>query len=163
LEVIMNRMKYPIAGLIALMCQPVFAQEQEPIIYPAKGQSDAQQQKDKGECGTWATQNTGVDPLAIAQAQTSQSEASAPRGERVKGAARGAAAGAAIGAIAGDAGKGAGVGAATGTVAAGSRQRRKGRAGDAAAAQDKQNAKDALATYARAYHACLEGRGYTVK
>jgi hypothetical protein len=157
----MHRWKHAIAGLIVLSCQLALAAE--PIIYPAKGQSEDQQQKDKGECGAWATKNTGVDPLAIAQSQTAQPEAAAPRGERVRGAARGAVAGAAIGAVAGDAGKGAGVGAATGTVVAGSRQRRQGRAEDAAAAQAQQTAEESLATYVRAYHACLEGRGYTVK
>ena len=157
----MHGLKSGIAVLIVLTCQPVFAQET--IIYPAKGQSAEQQQKDKGECGVWATKTTGVDPLTIAQEQTSQPESAAPRGQRVRGAARGAVAGAAIGAVAGDAGKGAGVGAATGTVVAGSRPRRQGRAEDAAAAQAQEDAKASLATYTRAYHACLEGRGYTVK
>ena len=157
----MKRLKYWIAGLTALTCQPVFAQE--PIVYPAKGQTDEQLQKDKGECGAWATKNTGVDPLAIAQSQTAQPQSTERRGERARGAARGAVAGVAIGAVAGDAGKGAAAGAATGTVVAGSRQRRQGRAEDAAAGQAQQDAQAALATYTRAYHACLEGRGYTVK
>ena len=38
------------------------------IIYPAKGQSQAKQDKDEAECQTWAKNNTGVDPLALAHA-----------------------------------------------------------------------------------------------
>ena len=41
------------------------------IIYPAKGQSQAQQNKDEGECQTWAKNNTGIDPLVLAK-QASQ-------------------------------------------------------------------------------------------
>jgi hypothetical protein len=143
------------------------------IIYPAKGQSAEQQTKDQTECQGWAKQNTGIDPVALAN-QASQPVGAAPQqqvgGERVRGAARGAAGGAAIGAIAGDAGKGAAVGAAAGTMAGGARQRKKQSENTAAQQQANanQNAANAdvqakLATYNKAYAACLEGRGYTVK
>ena len=81
-------------------------------------------------------------------------------GERVRGAARGAAAGAVVGGIAGDAGTGAGAGAAAGVVAGGARARQNQRAQNAQAQQQQQ---DTLATYYKAYGACMEGRGYTVK
>ena len=139
------------------------AHAQSQIIYPAKGQAADQQQKDEGECSAWAKQNTGVDPVAVAQAGAAAPAPSGPQGERVRGAARGALAGAAVGAIAGDAGKGAAIGAAGGTVAGGSRQRREARAAESQAAQTQQQSQQALATYNRAYAACLEGRGYTVK
>ena len=143
------------------------------IIYPAKGQSQQQQTKDQSECQGWAKQNTGIDPVALAN-QASQPVAAAPQqqvgGERVRGAARGAAGGAVIGAIAGDAGKGAAAGAAAGTMVGGARQRAKQDQNAAAQQQAtaNQNAKNAdvqskLATYNKAYSACLEGRGYTVK
>lgn len=35
-----------------------------PIIYPAKGQTQQQQQADQGECHGWAVQNTGIDPAS---------------------------------------------------------------------------------------------------
>jgi len=150
------------------------------VIYPAKGQSATQQSKDETECQGWAKQNTGIDPLALANAasQPAAAPAAAPTqpvgGERARGAVRGAAAGAAIGAVAGDAGKGAAAGAVAGTAVGGARQRGKQRenaANQQAAqqqAQNNQNAQNAdtqakLATYNKAYSACLEGRGYTVK
>ena len=147
--------------LVAGSTLPAYAQQ--PIIYPAKGQTAQQQQKDEGECGAWAKQTTGVDPMAVAQAQANQPAPSGRQGERVKGAARGALAGAAVGAIAGDAGKGAAIGAAGGTVAGGARQRGRAEAEQAQSQQAQQQAQQSLATYNRAYGACLEGRGYTIK
>ena len=38
------------------------ADAQELYIYPSKGQSQAQQDKDRYECHTWAVQQTGFDP-----------------------------------------------------------------------------------------------------
>src|SRR5579864_2435719 len=81
-------------------------------------------------------------------------------GERVRGAARGAAGGAAIGAIAGDAGKGAAIGAVGGTMVGGSRARQNQRA---AAANQQAQSQGAIDTFNRAYAACMEGRGYTIK
>jgi len=40
-----------------------------PIVYPAKNQTPQQQQKDEGECATWAKQTTGIDPAVVAAAQ----------------------------------------------------------------------------------------------
>lgn len=136
-----------------------FAALAAPIVYPSKGQSAQQQQGDQGECHSWAVQNTGVDPAQVAT-QPTQQAASQPGGERLRGAARGAVGGAAIGAIAGDTGKGAGVGAVVGTMAGG----RRARQNEAAAQQQAQaQKKGQIDTYYRAYAACLEGRGYTVK
>jgi hypothetical protein len=138
-------------------------QAQQPIIYPAKGQTPDQQNKDQGECAAWAKQTTGVDPLAVAQQGASAPTASGPQGERAKGAVGGAAAGAVIGAIAGDTGKGAAIGAATGVIAGGARQRRTAQAQGQQQQAQQQQSQAALSTYTRAYSACLEGRGYTIK
>ena len=84
------------------------AQNGDMFIYPSKGQSQAQQDKDRYECHTWAVQQTGFDPSApqAANAQTSQQyQPSKPH--VLQGAGRGAAMGAVGGAIAGNAGKGA--------------------------------------------------------
>ena len=130
-----------------------------PVIYPAKGQSAQQQQSDQGECHSWAVQNTGVDPAQVASAPPPQ-VSTQPDGERVRGAARRAVGGAAIGAIAGDPGKGAGIGAVVGVMRGGQRSRQN----QAAAQQNAQSQQNAqINTYYRAYSACLEGRGYTVK
>lgn len=130
-----------------------------PIVYPAKGQAPQQQQRDQGECHTWSVQNTGIDPAQVASTPPPPTQ-SGPDGERARGAVRGAVGGAAIGAIAGDTGKGAGVGAVVGTMAGG-RRSRQNQAHAQSQGQAQQQAK--IDTYYRAYAACLEGRGYTVK
>ena len=148
-----------IAVLAALVSAPAIAQQ---VIYPAKGQSAAQQQKDEAECYTWAKGQTGYDP-AQANPYASAPPQQEIGGERVRGAARGAAGGAVIGAIAGDAGKGAAIGAVGGTMAGGARQRRKQDENNQAAAQYQQAAGQQQQNFQRAYGACFEGRGYTVR
>ncbi|MBM4266224.1 MAG: hypothetical protein FJ144_06390 [Deltaproteobacteria bacterium] len=133
----------------------------QPIVYPSKGQSAQQQSKDEGECYGWAKGQTGVDPVALAGAPAATP--AQQRGQRVRGAARGAAAGSVGGAIAGDAGTGAASGAAVGAMAGGMRKRREQREAKAQAGQAQQQNQAALEKYNRAYAACLEGRGYTVK
>jgi len=117
-----------------------------PFVYPQKGQSQAQQDQDGGACERWAQSQTGITPGAP--------QPSGPNPRRtVGGAARGAGMGAAVGAIAGDAGKGAAAGAVVGGVAG----RRRGMQEREAAAAQTQD------TYFRAFAACMEGRGYTVR
>ena len=119
------------------------------FVYPQKGQSSEQQNKDSYECYGWAKAQSGVDPGAPPPpAQVGQHSRGA-----VGGAARGAAVGAAVGAIAGDAGKGAAAGAVVGGV--------RGRRGSMAAQQAQQ--KETRSGYDRAFAACMEGRGYTVR
>lgn len=149
-----------------------------PIVYPAKNQTPEQQKKDEGECNAWAKQNTGIDPVVLASTPATAPAAapppppSGPNGSRVRGAARGAAAGAVIGEVANDdSSQGAATGAAVGAVAAGSRQRRQNAAAQDQAVQQQQAAQQQaeadkqqkMETYNRAYAACLEGRGYTLK
>ena len=161
---------------------------QAPIVYPSKGQTAEQQQKDTGECAAWAKQTTGIDPVVLASTPAvaatpppapAQAQPTGPQGQRVRGAARGAAAGAIAGEIVNDdASEGAAAGAAVGAVAGGSRARRERRqqeqqsaqqqqdvAAQQKAAQDQAEAKkqEQLATYNRANAACLEGRGYVLK
>ena len=136
---------------------------QELIVYPSKGQSVEKMEKDKAACQAWAKKETGVDPLALAEQSAAQPAPTGPQGERVRGAARGALTGAAIGAIAGDAGKGAAIGATAGTVAGGARQRGKASAQQQAQQQKQAASKESLEKFKRAYSACLEGKGYTVK
>lgn len=111
--------------------------------YPAKGQSAELQAKDTNECQAWAKQQTGYDPATET--------------------AKGAGVGAVIGAVTGAA-VGAGVGAATGTgagrgAAAGAVL---GGVGGAVGGGAYQYSKTKEG-YDRAYAACMEGRGYTVK
>jgi hypothetical protein len=134
--------------------------QSKPIAYPAKGQSAQQQQRDDGECYSWAKNSTGIDPAMASAAPPPATGPAVGGGERVGGAARGAAGGAMIGAIAGDAGKGAAIGAVTGTMVGGHRARQNRRAQEANAQAQSQGAID---TYYRAYGACMEGRGYTLR
>ncbi|MCC7215126.1 MAG: hypothetical protein IT517_00040 [Burkholderiales bacterium] len=146
------------AAAVAATAPPVLAQK--PIAYPAKGQSAQQKQKDDAACMAWAQQNTGIDPAAASQPAPQQTGPATGGGERLRGAARGAVGGAVIGGIAGDAGTGAGVGAAAGTMAGGARARQNQAAQNQQAQQQQQQA---LNTFHRAWGACMEGRGYTIK
>jgi len=128
--------------------------------YPAKGQTPDQQNRDEGECYAWAKQQTGINPMAPASAPAQQSGTSSGGGERVRGAARGAATGAAVGAIAGDAGKGAATGAVVGTMAGGHQKRKNRREAEQQAQQQQASS---VQSFNKAFGACMEGRGYSVK
>lgn len=134
-----------ISALLMLFISTVFAAQ--PYIYPSKGQSDEQMEKDKYQCYSWAKKQSGFDPM--------QQQAAPEGGSVVGGAARGAAGGAIIGAIAGDAGKGAAIGAGAGAVGRGMSNRRQERT-------HQEQAAHADSEYNRAYGACLRGRGYSV-
>jgi len=136
-----------VPAVVGMLSGPALAQG---YVYPAKGQSPQQQQKDQADCQGWAMQQSGVNPGAMAPPP------SGPTGQVARTAARGAAVGAVGGAIGGDAGKGAAIGAATGALVGGMRRADQRRAAEQAQSQ-------ASAEYGRAYTACLEGRGYTVK
>jgi hypothetical protein len=132
-------------------------------VFPAQNQSPAQLEKDQTDCYSWAIKESGVDPLNPPQVQAAQ-VSSGPDGGAVVGSAKGAAAGAAIGAIAGDAGKGAAIGAVGGAL----RGRRSSKMHKAQQQEsNNQAAAQAEATldnnFKKAYSACLEGKGYTVK
>ena len=140
---------------------------QDMFVFPAKGQSDEQMERDKFECYQWARKQTGFDPMKTPQASAPPPQTSSSRARPLRGAARGAAVGAAGGAIAGDAGKGAAIGAASGALIGGMRRRDQSRQQQQAEQQwAEQQAADysqQRSAYNRAYGACLEGKGYTVK
>ena len=154
--------------------------------YPGKGQSHDQQLIDESDCYNSAQQQTGVNadtpapqPPSSADVQAAQAQAAdaAPqqKGGRAKGAARGAVGGAVIGGIAGDAGTGAAVGAGVGTVRGGRQQRKanaaaKDQASAQAGSQVQQQYQSQKAAYdqqmntlKRAFSACMDARGYSVK
>lgn len=137
---------------------------QQPIVYPAKGQSAQQQARDTAECQAWATQTTGVDPVALA---TQMSNQAPPPGPQPGAGARGAAGGAAVGAIAGSfggrAGEGAAAGAVVGLAAAHSRQRQQQQAQAQQQQSNQAQASNMMATFNRAYAACMSGRGYSIQ
>jgi hypothetical protein len=135
--------------LVTVFALAGMASAQQVFVYPQKGQSQRQQDIDTAECTRWAKQQSGIDPNAPKQPDQVGTHARGAAG----GAAKGAAVGAAVGAIGGDAGKGAAAGAVVGGV--GGRRRSK---------QAKQAAEaETTNTYQRAFAACMDGRGYSVK
>ena len=140
----------PALVAVALAAFAIGAAAQKPAVYPAKKQTAEQQKKDDGECRAWAKKDTGIDPVAASQPAPQKTGPAVGGGERLKGAAGGAI----VGGIAGDAG------AAVGTVVGGAKARQNQKAENQQAQQQQQQA---LNTYYKAYAACMEGRGYTVK
>jgi hypothetical protein len=140
---------------------------QEHMIYPAKGQSQDQMEKDKFECYSWGKQQSGFDPMAPPTATEPPPQQQAKKGGAGRGAARGAAVGYAGGKIVSGSGStGAKAGAATGALVGGMRrrdqQRQQQQAQQQYAQQQTAQYTQARDSYNRAYRACLEGRGYTV-
>ena len=136
------------------------AQNGGPYIYPSKGQTPEQQNKDRYECSQWAISQSGYDPSK--PPQTTSPNTQQPQGHALRGAGRGAAAGAIGGAIAGDAGTGAAAGAAIGGAAGGIRRRRAKKQAQQQQAEAQAAAAGGQDAYNRAFAACLQGRGYTV-
>lgn len=160
----------PVLGLVLVTSAPLLAQSSSGdfMIYPAKGQSAEQQKKDEFECYSWAKDQSGFDPMATYQATTAPPEQQRTKASAGRGALGGAAAGAVIGGVAsGDAGKGAAIGAASGALFGGARRSKKGQQQAAEqeqwAQQEAQIWAQQKSNYNRAFSACLEGRGYTVK
>lgn len=152
--------------LSGLACLPSAAQHTSSLfglyVYPNKGQSESQQANDESICYKSAAAKTGVDPANLPPAPAPQP--TQHQGGAVKGAARGAAAGALIGAIAGNAGHGAAIGATAGGIGGYAGQRRLNEAEQhyaKAAAQQQQS--QTMNTFRRAYSACVESKGYTVR
>lgn len=132
-------------------------------VFPSNDQDAETQQADETVCYAWAKEQTGYDPMNPPKVEAAPVDKS-PDGAAVKGAAVGAAGGAAIGAIAGDAGDGAAIGAIVGGI----RGRRAKKGADAAQQQANQQAAAnhsaaLLNDYKKAFSACMEGKGYTVK
>src|SRR5262245_6504776 len=135
-------------------------------IYPSRGQSPQQEQFDKGQCYTWAVQQSGFDPANPQVASAPPPMPGAPQGGMFRGAAGGAAMGAVGGAIGGDAGKGAAIGAAVGGLFGMMRRARwaeeQQQQQNNYMAQQQNSMAQGRSNYNRAYSVCMNGRGYTV-
>ena len=145
---------------------------QEPIIYPAQGQSQDQLEKDKFECYTWAKGETGFDPMQMPTASSPppSQEKKSVGGSALKSGAVGGVGGAVIGGIAGGkkkAKKGALIGGLAGGALGGARSSSQNKQAEQDRKQwEQQQANQYMQQrndYNRAYSACLGGRGYTVK
>ena len=146
------------AGILMLMTVGTAAAQQM-YVYPAKGQSAEQQQRDTYECSRWATEQTGFDPtLPPPIPQVS----SPPPPGLFGGALGGGAIGAIGGAIGGNAGKGAAIGALVGGLFGGIRRNRWAQEQEYNADQQTSAYYAQRSSYLRADSACLTGRGYSV-
>ncbi len=144
------------------------AQAQQTFVYPAQGQSQAQQNQDHGSCYVWAVQQSGFDPAnpqVAGGAPPPQPEAQ--QGGVGRGALRGGVVGLGVGAIAGDAGKGAAIGALGGGLIGGMRRNDQRRRQEQQQQNYQQQQQAALnrgsSNYHRAFSVCMQGRGYTVQ
>jgi hypothetical protein len=139
----------------------------QPFIYPNQGQSPQQEQFDKGQCYSWAVQQSGFDPSNPQIPTAPPPMMPSPQGGMFRGAAGGAALGAVGGAIGGDAGEGAaigaGVGALFGTLRRARERREEEQTMQAYASQQQSAMSQGRNNYERAFRACMMGRGYTVQ
>ena len=140
---------------------------QDLFVFPNRGQSNEQMQRDRMECHAWARQQTGFDPFqASSGAPMPQTSGGSTLGGMAGGGAVGAAGGAVIGGIAGNFGRGAAIGAASGALLGGMARSSQNRSdADATRQWAQQEAATQAAArdrFSRAYRTCLEGKGYTV-
>jgi hypothetical protein len=152
-----------LGGLVLAVTSLAAAQ---PYVYPARGQSPQQQEFDRGQCYSWAVQQTGFDPANPQVASGPAPMPGAPQGGMFRGAAGGAAMGAVGGAIGGDAGKGAAIGAAVGGLFGMMRRARwaeeEQQQQQSYVAQQQYAVSQGRSRYNQAFGACMTGRGYTV-
>lgn len=131
------------------------------VIYPAKGQSAQQQDRDRYECYEWARGQSGFDPAQPTQ-PASISPASASRTPAAM--AGGAIGGAAIAELThNDPGHGAAAGALGAAMIGRVREQQMAQARQQQAAQQQSARSQQRAIYDRAFGACMEARGYTVR
>ena len=139
---------------------------QDPIIFPAEGQSQEQLEKDKFSCYQWAKNETGFDPMQTPTASAPPPQEQAGQGKALKGAAVGAGAGALI-KRSGSRSKGAATGALVGGVLGGAAQSQQNRQDQKARQEWEEQQANEYAqkrnAYNRAFSACMESKGYTVK
>lgn len=135
------------------------------FVFPNDGQDQDQQDLDTLQCQRWARENTGFDPSQRPTASSAPppDESSSVGGGAARGAVLGAAAGAIIGGSSSDVGRGA----AAGGLLGGARSNRRNRENDQRQQQWEQQQMAEYnrnrSNWNRAFAACMEGRGYTVR
>jgi hypothetical protein len=158
----MKMCRSSIFGALLMLLTGAAWSQGELVVYPKEGQSKEQQDKDNFECYGWAKGESGFDPMAPPTATAPPPQQQAPKG----GVGRGALRGAAVGGIV-DGSDGAKTGAAAGAVIGGARRSDQRRQQAAQQQQwEQQQAQQYQAgrsSYNRAYAACMEGRGYSVR
>jgi hypothetical protein len=151
-----------------------FAGDMGTYAFPQKGQTPEQQKTDETSCAQWATDQTGLNPAVLQyqqqEAQAAQQKASVeannPRTGRRVG--RAAVTGAALGSMNKSMDDGAGKGAAMGATLAVAKRRGEKVEDQAQAPLKEANAKSQKVQgdtqeYVKAYCACMEGKGYSIR
>lgn len=170
-------MKNKIYFLMIVMTVGSFVQAyavQEPIIFPKEGQSNEQKMQDKQSCLSWAKDESGVDISYVKAKLDMTNEQMANQAAVQSGVVgsgkliRGAAVGAAMGGLDEAIDSEAGAGAAKGAVLAASRGRQaQKKAQQDQAIQNEYAKKEQLEAeyqkFQRAFSACMEAKGYSVK
>jgi hypothetical protein len=152
----------------------VYAGGMGTYAFPQKGQTPDQQNQDESGCAQWAADQTGINPAVLeyrqqeaqADLQKASAEASKPQLGRKLG--RAALTGAALGEMDQHMDSGAGKGAAMGaTLAAskmlGQKQEQKKQAPLNEANAQAGQVQAETEQYVRAYSACMEGKGYSIR
>jgi len=163
-------------SMMFVLCAGVFAYAggMGTYAFPQKGQTPEMQAQDESGCAQWAADQTGINPAVLqyrqqeaqADLQKASQEASKPKVVRKLG--RAALTGAALGSMNESMDDGAGKGAAMAATVGvskmiGQKQEQKAQAplneANANAAQVQAETQE----YVRAYSACMEGKGYSIR
>lgn len=170
----MRRQYLILMAILLCMTGFAYAGGMGTYAFPQKGQTAEIQAQDEASCTQWATNQTGLNPAVLqyqqqeaqAELQKATQEANKPRLGRKLG--RAALTGAAVGSMNEHMDSGAGKGAAIGaTLAAskmlGNRAENNAQAPLNEANTKAQNVQEASKEYVRAYSACMEGKGYSIR
>jgi uncharacterized protein YcfJ len=151
--------------IVTLMSATNVAIANELMIFPAKGQSAETQEQDKFSCYGWAKGQSGFDPMAVPTTTTAppKSKQGSVAGSTAKGAIGGAVLGKIVGGNKKSAKRGALAGGLVGGVSRSSKNSKSERKQAEWEQKEANNYANNRNSYNRAYSACLEGKGYTVK
>lgn len=169
----MKRLWFALVVMMLGVATNTYAGDLDTYAFPQKGQTADQQKQDEGFCTQWAQEQTGLD-LTLLKYKQEEATKAQQQAEQQSSNSRGrpllrtAATGAALGGIENNMDDGAGKGAVKGVTVAASRSRTR------AAEQKTQGAVNAANTqassvqadsekYTKAYSACMEGKGYSIR
>lgn len=151
-----------LAAMMVLLAGSPAGAQSELIIYPNDDQDAEQQERDKFECYGFGKQQSGFDPMAPPTVTEAPPPQEAPRGGLGRGALRGAAIGGIVDGSDG-AKTGAAAGAAVGGIRRADQNRRQAQSQQQYEQQQVAQYEEKRNLYNRAFAACMEGRGYTVR
>jgi len=129
--------------------------------YPSKGQTHEQQNKDKWQCHQWATEQTGIDPISMAEKEIKPPES--PSDSVASGAKKGLFHGLIAGEIrGGNFAQSVPMGTGIGALMTLRRHRKEMEKQHQEYVQAHNERAAKLKTYDKTYGVCMKGRGYTV-